>query len=64
MKGRRTWPISDFSAKNGPARELLTLRDSFRAFLYKIKVVEGPEDSYQDALVRCTLLFYYRRLTL
>ncbi len=64
MKGRRAWPISDISGKNGPARELLTLRDSFRAFLYKMKVVEGPEDSYQDALVRCTLLFYYRRLTL
>ncbi len=48
MRGCRSWPISTFSAKNGPAQELQTLRDGFRTFLYKMKVVEGPEDSYQD----------------
>ncbi|KAK0435787.1 hypothetical protein EV421DRAFT_1740054 [Armillaria borealis] len=50
MRGHRSWPISTFSVKNGPVQELQTLRDGFRTFLYKMKVVEGPEDSYQDGL--------------
>lgn len=51
MKGRRTWPISDFLGQNTPAQELLDLRDGFRAFLYKMKIVSGHEDTYQDGLV-------------
>ncbi len=51
MKGRRTWPISDFLGQNTPAQELLDLHDGFRAFLYKMKIVSGHEDTYQDGLV-------------
>ncbi|KAK0234340.1 hypothetical protein IW262DRAFT_1452899 [Armillaria fumosa] len=50
MRGRRSWPISTFSSKNGPAHKLQTLRDGFHTFLYKMKVVDGPEDLYQDGL--------------
>ncbi|PBK85801.1 hypothetical protein ARMGADRAFT_1035991 [Armillaria gallica] len=36
--------------QNTPAQELLDLHDGFCTFLYKMKIVSGHEDTYQDGL--------------